>query len=1386
MALSARGVWDRAFGRGTLTATAAVMTPNLLRNPTFSLGWSSSPSPNGLAARPSPAGSWLIWDGAGASAQAQVELAPANAPGAPRVMHVRTPSVGGGIVQQFAPAGTGPALVLSQAWVLVVRGAVVLGTGDGQHTSEAARSTSHEWTLLRARCDAGHANQFVLLGALAESEFLVGQVSCVDLAKLAEERIPSPPGPPSVSASPSSPSERDGQQGAGTTEPSQQGDKAMEQGGNPSNAASGGAGSVASGTGAAGVPAAEEVLRAPLAPTVPTPVRPPILPPRPPVPPPPAPPPAAPPAVRFEENVYSFRPRTSLLAGTILGVGEPGPSGSQVGAGTLAAVEASLTAAHTAFTERHYQEAINLYKSAGVTIYSYLQPGVPTSSPGVFETLSKDKRLLGSLLSTAAEYFNILPFPESPDVGPRLQPDPQALGEGRVAQLGVHSSRLATPAAQAAFADLQTANKLEALGLSENAAFYSNRASTGDPELLKVLTVTPPLTVTAADTVGAVKAADLGVPAAELADPAATAAAVTPEAVASPEIAHIVAPIHLGTLPPAVLETRTLGVLTNRTVVQLSWSAGQALAPETLAKELYAPRVNLLSLREEVLGHPQTAADVALALGHDFYYVIPLAIAECLQALGEYEKAEQYYLEAAAYEYLNLNVEASYVWLALAGLYLDWGNSLFLAENPQEALPIYAKVIAPGVAVPTESPLYTTASLSIPAGFARQVIGSITDVAALPATINPSLTAAIVEVYQQLIKIEHGLDYWGASANNVPIWTFDYLQSVAINFTQLAIGAENDFIAYQERADRGNLEATNLTQSVTSSKAEANAAQLQVGAAEAEVQAYARGLALAQQRVAAANTAVAAYSSSSWETIQYQASSSQVQGGDEGNPAELDGLADQLLSGSEISGSQATIGAATGLAGSMVNREYEIGAMQRTAAEMKAAAAQAEAELTAAQARQRAAEAAVTVAKLRTEGAESVLAAFNAAYFTPDVWYALGQAMYRLYRRYFEMAQRVAQDMQKAYNFENDESLQLIRSDYGSDEVKGLLAADSLMADIQTFTYDLVTATRGKAQPITHTISLASRFPYLFETEFRKTGQMSFETQVDDFDSVYPGAYAGRIEAVEVLVEGIVPVSGVSGTLTNSGISSYRLPSTAWPPGGSPGVKYRVQPSETLVLSDFDIREDASILTPESHARRIFEGAGVASSWQIEVSPSINDIDFSALTDVRLVFYYRARFDPGLKERVLGNLASLPGVTHQARSLPLRWLYQDAFYSFQQTGNLSFELANTDFPLNQTQPRISKVALLVATDGSKSPGNIHVTLSVPGKTPASMATEASGIAASNGSSPFNTLLAGSALGAYEVTITGTENPQLMNAGKLDLSTIVNVVLIFEYEFTPRQ
>lgn len=773
------------------------------------------------------------------------------------------------------------------------------------------------------------------------------------------------------------------------------------------------------------------------------------------------------------------------------------------------------------------------------------------------------------------------------------------------------------------------------------------------------------------------------------------------------------------------------------------------------------------------------------------------------QGIGNYVPLESLYLFLFGRATDATPADQAFYGLKLATVYLDWGNSQFRNDQTADALKTYQNILAADGTIPA-SPYFQLPGFKAAADSVTTVANNLAallggSVTATALNVNPVLAATVVEIHQNLVKIQNGLDFWGHWHNTIPIWTFEYLQGAAINFAQFAINAERDFINFQERSDQGSATRQQLAQLASQASAEIDASKAQAAAVAAEAQAYAKGADLANQRASDAQANANEYAQTSALSIQFDALRSQISGGDGESPEILNGLADTFLAGGSVTVSdnlnkysdlfgvysRNNVAAGDQLAAAKLTRQYEVDSLQRTSNEMNIAAQQGLLEAAAAQARVAAANAATAVATLHAEAAQQNLQAFDSQTFTPDVWQRMADTMWRLYRRYLDMALKTALLMQQAYNFETDQSLRFIKKDYSTDEVKGLLGADALMADIQSFTYDLITSTTGKSQPVRQSISLAQRYAYLFETQFRRTGLMEFETRIDDFDNVYPGTYAGRIESVDVEVVGLVPPSGVSGTLTNSGVSGYRTPASAAAPGSS-GLKYRLQPKETLVLSDYSARVDSGLIPTDLRVNGIFQGSGLVSSWRLELPREINDIDYGALLDVRLTFYYKARYDPDLHDKVITELAARPGILERHRGIQLRWIYPDAFFRFQDTGVLAFSQREQDFASNETAPVLTAVGLVIATNGTVSPRGLAVQLSTPGMPAALASADADGQVDSGAAgSPWATLINGSALGDYTLTMTAQDNPGLLKAGHLDLSPIVNMALILGYSFTPK-
>ena len=115
----------------------------------------------------SAAEGWGTWNNSAATTT--TELVPSTLPYGKggSMMHVDTDGAGCGLVQVFAAGGdASPVRVLSSVWLYVVRGRVVIGTGDGGNTgADAMCSETGQWMLVEAGNGRSPGNEFIIYAA---------------------------------------------------------------------------------------------------------------------------------------------------------------------------------------------------------------------------------------------------------------------------------------------------------------------------------------------------------------------------------------------------------------------------------------------------------------------------------------------------------------------------------------------------------------------------------------------------------------------------------------------------------------------------------------------------------------------------------------------------------------------------------------------------------------------------------------------------------------------------------------------------------------------------------------------------------------------------------------------------------------------------------------------------------------------------------------------------------------------------------------------------------------------------------------------------------------------------------------------------------------------
>ncbi|MFZ7091318.1 hypothetical protein [Primorskyibacter sp. 2E233] len=755
-----------------------------------------------------------------------------------------------------------------------------------------------------------------------------------------------------------------------------------------------------------------------------------------------------------------------------------------------------------------------------------------------------------------------------------------------------------------------------------------------------------------------------------------------------------------------------------------------------------------------------------------FSYALLLKIGDMYHHTGQYRQAERHYLQAAGYSHLNQTIEAAILWNRIARNAVRWGHALYKNEDLQAARVQYEKLIQTNGTEPPQSLLYDTASLGNPANEARQLIAGLMQ-RPLPS-VNWEIAINVLTAFQYLQQISDGLDFYGLALS--PIHTFEYLQSVARGFADEAIQAEREFVTFKmrEEAEAATRRDLETTQAMAQAEVEIRFESWQ--AAIQEEQAAQHALDLAIERRNNAIDQRNAYAASSATQIWSQAAATALGAGEDAYYGEISELADKLARGETISGAAGKLAAAQVLLGGRRTREYELAKMQDNIDELTAAIPMATDQRDAAARRTAAAELAWQASQQRAGMATAALDAFDDEFFVPDTWSKMADVMRDISRAYLTRAIRIAKLMERAYNFENDTTYSIIKNEYGHGlanalpgEDARLLGGDSLAKDIDAFTYYAITRKTRKSSNIKDVVSISADYPAQFQ-QFLETGLLSLETELYEFDRRHPGFYAQRIEAIEVVFVGALPDGGVNGTLQLGGVTSYRKRNNT--------SATRIHQIDTMALSEYLLRNDGFVYRAETGVRGLFQGFGVATTWQLHLPRRSNAFDLRRIFDIQLDIYYTATFDAPLRTAIL---QAPPRADELARltTFSLRHTFPDGWYAFYQGAAADFTVSPYQFPANQRNFAINGCFFRVETATGVSPEAIDLRIIGPGGVDAAVTTDADGVVSTD-LGPLAGLIGQDPLGAWHVEVTG--GASVTDGGAVVPTRIYNIRMGLDYSF----
>jgi len=755
--------------------------------------------------------------------------------------------------------------------------------------------------------------------------------------------------------------------------------------------------------------------------------------------------------------------------------------------------------------------------------------------------------------------------------------------------------------------------------------------------------------------------------------------------------------------------------------------------------------------------------------------LLPLARAETLMAQDRFADADSLLTALLNEPYLNKRIEKAYVRRRLAENMLAWADTLYKAgtlhaTGQDEAAadkylrvlqiyPEYLQAAFDGPAAPTPTPddvlplemstqLLPAAQENLLPAINRQFTGSwlakilgsnlfnirsvaldrSTDAISWQSGLRNPLVLRLLKLATiGLMKLRAGMNFLGYSDEYVPIWRYSFLLEQARYFADRARAAERDTLNFFEKGYAEEEKARNLTQTIATQS-------LSLRMAGAKVEQMEQRTDIAQAQVDLFDLRMQNAERNAQDAIAV-------------------GLASAFSYSVSVSTGflQASVGFGVSFSPGAIAQGFAKAAeIRRGIQEMGVQQDIARQEKVLAEMETRMAEMGYDIESLNQVFAQDNLNYLKSKPLNRELWFNLGRTMRQIARQYLQQAITLAWMAEQAYEYEYDRRLDVIKFDYSNANTEDLLGADLLLRDLDAIEYDRLSTLQNKQLPLKFTLALSEHDPIAFQ-RFRRTGLMNLTTTLESLDLKFPGVYLVRVQAVEVKLNALVGrASVVAGRLTHHGVSTFRFKTgdrPLAPPSSDPGapesfsnvvadyipdssdhgfmLRLASQPPETLVLSNFELRQDGVYFAPDAGASgqqlRVFENVGFAGEWTLEISPSANDFDFDTIMEVELTFYLTARYDETLHylvENYYRNLIKAGAAAGEPLSAGqpclFKYTFPDAYYALlnpDANGNpqqVGVQITPALFARNHQNVRVDKIHFYVGAETDLSQYQIRV------------------------------------------------------------------------------
>jgi hypothetical protein len=250
----------------------------------------------------------------------------------------------------------------------------------------------------------------------------------------------------------------------------------------------------------------------------------------------------------------------------------------------------------------------------------------------------------------------------------------------------------------------------------------------------------------------------------------------------------------------------------------------------------------------------------------------------------------------------------------------------------------------------------------------------------------------------------------------------------------------------------------------------------------------------------------------------------------------------------------------------------------------------------------------------------------------------------KVFSQCYQMAYDLATRAEAAFRFERGlATSSYIQFGYWDSLKKGLLSGEQLYADLKRMEIAHL-ETDVREFEISKSISLVLFDPWAL-IALKETGLCTISLPEAYFDMDYPGHYFRRLKTVSLMIPCVTgPYTSVNCTLTLLN-SKVRVDSNANSSADyASDAHFITNYAATQSIATSTAQNDSGLFEVNFQDPRYlpFEGAGVISTWQIELPPDCNAFDFETISDVVLNIKYTCRYG--------GD--NLRTIAQQARTLP--------------------------------------------------------------------------------------------------------------------------------------